>query len=203
MVRLIDLGLERLHSALNQMFELSSKVMDVLVERGPDAVNEIESISTKLRELKEEVHDIAIEIIVRYQPLASDLRDLKSALEISYGLYRISRYVLDTARVFADSGLNYGQCFKEPVKDVTMKVREMLSLTFKAFKERDAIAASKVIGMDEEIDAAFRQFFAKAIKCADPCDAADLMVMKYLERLADHCVYIAEDLLFALGKTRK
>ena len=38
--------------------------------------------SEKLRVLQEEVSDLAIELIARYQPVASDLRFIKSCMEI-------------------------------------------------------------------------------------------------------------------------
>jgi phosphate transport system protein len=80
-------------------------------------------------------------------------------------------------------------------------VKNMLSHSLRAYKDRDEKLAREVIEMDKTVDEAFREFFKRAINCNSACDVVNLMIMRSLERLADHCVYIAETTLFVLGKS--
>ena len=60
--------------------------------------------SEKLRILQDEVSDLAIELIARYQPVATDLRFIKSCMEISYGFSRFGRYAYDIVEVLETIG---------------------------------------------------------------------------------------------------
>jgi len=49
--------------------------------------------------LADQVEDKAVEIILKFQPVASDLRMVKTFTRISYDLARLGRYALDVAYV--------------------------------------------------------------------------------------------------------
>jgi phosphate transport system protein len=55
-------------------------------------------VSEQLRSLREETGSLAVEILVRYQPPVSEIRYVKSCVDIAYGLSRFGRYVYDIAR---------------------------------------------------------------------------------------------------------
>ena len=61
-------------------------------EKGLNVKMQVFEWSENLRRLQEEVGDLAIELIARYQPVASDLRFIISYMEISYGFSRFGRY---------------------------------------------------------------------------------------------------------------
>lgn len=200
MVRLIDLGLERLHELLDRMIEDTIMTMNELLSSKEINVARLDEITRRLRNLKDEIHDLVMEIIIRYQPVASDLRDLKSALEISYGLYRISRYIRDIAYTIVDSKIDFKECKDNEIERIMKIVKNMLTHTLRAYKDRDEKLAREVIEMDKEVDEAFRKYFNKAISSGKSCDVINLLILRSLERLADHCVYIAESTLFVIGK---
>ncbi len=67
-------------------------------------------MAEKLRRLQEEVADLAIELIARYQLVASDLRFIRSCMEISYGFSRFGRYSYDVLDVLETVGFTYSEC---------------------------------------------------------------------------------------------
>jgi phosphate transport system protein len=108
MARLMDIGLERLSNMLNDMAALSTEAVELAVKSFIEGINlqeEVFQLSEKLRWLQDEVSDLAVELIARYQPVASDLRFLKSAMEVAYGLSRFGRYAL---RHFPDNSDIWG-----------------------------------------------------------------------------------------------
>lgn len=200
MVRLIDLGLDKLHNLIDQMIDETYTIMNEIAKMKEIDVKKLDEKAKRTRNLKDEVHDLAIEIIARYQPLASDLRDLKAAMEISYGLFRITRYIRDIGYAIIDSQINFKECENNEILKIMEVVKEMLSLSLRAYRKKDDGLANKVIQMDKIVDDAFREFLRKAVNSGKPCDVVNLLILRSLERLADHCVYIAESTLFAIGK---
>lgn len=49
--------------------------------------------------LQDEVSELAVELIARYQPVATDLRFIKSCMEVAYGFSRFGRYAFDISEV--------------------------------------------------------------------------------------------------------
>ena len=73
-------------------------------EKGIGVKRQIFEWSEILRVLQEEVADLAIELIARYQPVAGDLRFIRSCMEISYGFSRLGRYSYDIVEVLETMG---------------------------------------------------------------------------------------------------
>jgi phosphate transport system protein len=73
-------------------------------EKGIDVKRQIFEWSEILRVLQEEVADLAIELIARYQPVTGDLRFIRSGMEISYWFSRFGRYSYDSVDVLETIG---------------------------------------------------------------------------------------------------
>jgi len=73
-------------------------------DKGVDAKRQVFEWSEKLRVRQEEVADLAVELIARYQPVAGDLRFIRSCMEISYGFSRFGRYSYDIVDVLETMG---------------------------------------------------------------------------------------------------
>src|SRR3989441_6982606 len=76
MPRLMDIGLEKLRNMVLDMAELSQNTVSTSIDafvQGRDLRDRIYSWSEELRMLQDEVSELAVELIARYQPVASDL----------------------------------------------------------------------------------------------------------------------------------
>ena len=166
--------------------------------------------SEKLRVLQEEVSDLAIELIARYQPVASDLRFIKSCMEISYGFSRFGRYSYDIVDVVETTG-SISNCDKSAVLETAKTVREMILLSLNALQSRDKNAAEKLYEMDDTVDTQYRKYLRDLItpssqvqeksseKILTDCDnnnprcyISALLILRYLERISDHACYIGD-----------
>src|SRR6266849_7839203 len=85
-------------------------------EKGTSVKKEIFDWSEQLRLLQDEVADLAIELIARYQPVATDLRFIRSCMEIAYGFSRFGRYAHDISDVFGIFG-DLSACDKTPIQE--------------------------------------------------------------------------------------
>jgi phosphate transport system protein len=164
--------------------------------------------SEKLRVLQEEVSDLAIELIARYQPVASDLRFIKSCMEISYGFSRFGRYSYDIVDLLETMG-SISNCDKSAVLETAITVREMILLSLNALQSRDKNAAEKLYEMDDTVDTQYRKYLRDLIipsqgqeKSTEKlltdsnnnprCYISALLILRYLERISDHACYIGD-----------
>lgn len=203
MTRLLDLGIDRIHNIIMDMAKLSeSSVLTAIesYEQGTGLKRQIFDWSEKLRTLQEEVADLAIELIARYQPVATDLRFIRSCMEISYGFSRFGRYAYDIVDVLETMG-SISDCDKSTVLEMAGTVREMIQLSLHSLRSRDKDAAQKLYQMDDTVDTLYRKYLREIItlktnqdrNVTDPrCYISALLILRYLERISDHACYIAD-----------
>src|SRR5215469_5921775 len=94
-------------------------------DKGTNVKKQIFELSEKLRVLQDETADLATELIARYQPVATDLRFIRSSMEIAYGFSRFGRYAYDIVEVLETIG-PLTNCDKTAVLGMASTVREMI-----------------------------------------------------------------------------
>jgi len=203
LTRLLDLGIDRIHNIIMDMAKLSENSVLTAIEsyeEGTRIKSQIFDWSEKLRTLQEEVADLAIELIARYQPVATDLRFIRSCMEISYGFSRFGRYAYDIVDVLETMG-SITDCDKSTVLEMAGTVREMIHLSLHSLRSRDKDAAQKLYQMDDTVDTLYRKYLREIITLktnqdknfTDPrCYISALLILRYLERISDHACYIGD-----------
>jgi len=203
----MDVGLERLTDTLLNMAELSEKSVSTSIEayeNGRNVRQEIRGWSDELREREEDVSELGIEIIARYQPVATDLRFIKSCMEISYGFSRLGRYALDIAEVLDTVG-NDLNCDHTIVRLTAKTTEEMIRMSIDAFTKRDVELARNIGKMDDYVDEKYRTNLLSTLKQPNldvKCAISTILIMRYLERIADHCAYIGESVVYIVTAER-
>lgn len=162
------------------------------VVRGDDAVDGYEK----------EIEQNALRIIVKYQPVANDLREVTCALKMITDIERIADQAADIASLSAKIGeaVRY-----EKVTAMAAHVASMAESAVNAFVNGDIAAAQATIKSDDVSDALFAEI--KDEMCdrlkARPESAEKIiyvmMIAKYLERIGDHAVNIAEWAIFSVS----
>jgi phosphate transport system protein len=170
--------------------------------------------SEKLRVLQEEVSDLAIELIARYQPVASDLRFIKSCMEISYGFSRFGRYSYDIVDVLEAMG-SISDCDKSAVLEMAKTVRGMILLSLQSLQSRDKSAGERLYQMDDTVDTLYRKYLRDIITPSQEqqnekrltdnnnnnnprCYISALLILRYLERISDHACYIGDSVHYVV-----
>jgi len=196
MPRLMDIGLDQLNSLLLDMATLSQQAVSASIEAYSTGSKgtEVRQMSNRLHALHRQVSDLSVEMIARYQPVASDLRFLKACMEISYGFFRYGRYALDITSVLDMFG-DLSRCDKKFVVDTAKKTQEMIRMSVEAFAKRDLETARTIPQMDDVVDESYRKNLRNTIekKGGDiKCALSSALILRYLERIADHASYIGE-----------
>lgn len=150
--------------------------------------------------VEHEIEHRCLTLFLRQQPVAGDLRKVSTAMKIVTDIERMADYASDIAEIVChldaaapqDPGL---------MADLDRMGREALAMekqAVAAYVQVDLDAAARVVAQDDEVDAQFcaisRKIAARIAETPAQAGAAlDLfMVAKYLERLGDHAVNVAE-----------
>lgn len=158
---------------------------------------------------EEEIAKLALNIIWREQPLASDLRLVTGILKLITDLERIGDHATD----IAEMTLHIDGKINKRVLPITSQmadiVEEMVLLSIKGLVQVNESIAIDVIKKDDEVDHLFQQLILKMTTELknDKIDANELiyvlMVAKYFERVGDHAVNIAQWIIFIVKGTHK
>jgi len=171
-------------------------------DKGTSVKRQIFEWSEKLRVLQDETADLAIELIARYQPVATDLRFIRSCMEIAYGFSRFGRYAYDIVEVLETLG-PIPDCDKTAVLEMAHTVREMIVLSVQSLDLHDKNAAAKLYQMDDTVDALYRKYLRELIARQNDvnqretnarCYISGLLILRYLERISDHACYISDSI---------
>lgn len=211
MPRLLDIGLSQLNNLVLGMAKLSSATVTDAIEayrRGKLTSKQIFSKSEQLRLLQDEVSELAVELIARYQPVASDLRYIKSCMEIAYGFSRFGRYAYDIVAVMDVFG-DLGQCdiqTNREIEEMAAKVMKMIQLGIEAFTARDIAKAALLEKMDDEVDEIYVQHIKRILENPEKdmsCNISATLILRYLERIADHANYMGDTVNYIVRGERR
>jgi phosphate transport system regulatory protein PhoU len=150
----------------------------------------------------EEGIEVSIDdLIALQQPMASDLRLVISSLKISADLKRIVGLSINIAKI---PGRIEGGHIK-PLVD-TKKMSDiaayMLENSIKAFETQDVELARATAALDDEVDKLFYAVWVELIemmaKDTSIISRATylLFLIRYIERIADHCCNICETVIY-------
>lgn len=203
-----DKDLEQLNRRLLEMVTLSERAIDKAVTL-IDVENEL--IRREVYNLEEEIDSMeniiqsdCLRMIVEQQPVASDLRTITAALKMITDLERIGDQARDIAEV--TKNLNHKYDFEdidgiEKMADATTKI---VKESVDSFVNKDLKSAKTIREKDDIVDDLFvelRNKLTKNIEKGHP-DAANIVdliiIIKYLERIADHAVNISEWVIFSI-----
>lgn len=155
---------------------------------------------TDIDNLEREIEHRCLTLILRQQPVATDLRKVSTALKMITDIERIADQAADIAEIVLHLHLDRAQAVGvlEDIYEMGDLVHRMVKDAIGAYVQVDLDAAAKVIRRDDKADAFFTRISDEiaAYIAAHPQDATtalDLfMITKYLERLGDHAVNVAE-----------
>ncbi len=207
MSRLLDVGLEQLTVMVYKMGEIAEKTVNISVSgfmAGKDVTRDVHGLSEVLVTLTVEIEEKAFELIVKYQPVASDLRIINSYMKIAYDFERYGRYAWDISLThkklssLENCALSWGS-----MEQLAEKVTQMVNKSIRALKNHDAEVAESLAETEKEVDEIFFKYIDQLAEspAQTKCALCNLLVARFLERIADHTTYVGEAIVYiATGK---
>jgi len=175
-----------------------------LMERDDDWCNNSIADDEEIDILEMQIDREGIEVMSRFQPVASDLREVVSSMKIGANIERI-----------ADQGVNIARRARKlneyPSLPELHLLDELISISLsmfddavRAFAERNAELAKEMKSRDKKLDQLNRELTDSLINRMQD-DSANLpsylnliFVSRCLERIGDHSANMAEDVVFAV-----
>ncbi len=206
MPRLIDPHLSQLSEMMKQMCDLSIRSTNLAIDSylgGQNARKEVHQLSSEMIDLYDKVGELTFDMILRYQPVASDFRLIRSSLEISYGFTRLSRYAYDITMVRETFG-DLSECKNETIYTLSGEIKHMIQLAVECFATLDLQKADELKTDEDLVDKYYNKHLPMLITLSNvKCALSDALVLRYMERMADHAAFIGDSVNYIVTGTRK
>ena len=198
--------LEDLNDRLARMTSLVQQVVEQAVEAVFNAdvrlARQTIEMDSRVDDEEVQVEKNAIDLLALHQPAAGDLRRITTIIKVNSDFERIADCAVNIAqRVQYLSNLeDY-----EPPTDLRVMANSVISTlrdTIQAFNLQDENLAKRVLRGDDVVDALYHQIVQDMLTImqneADKAnrDLSNIMIAKNMERIADHCTNIAEDVIY-------
>lgn len=191
--------------------------MGLLCEQGIEmAIEYIEKpdqkLETSIAETEQEIDDMerqiesqCLKLFMREQPVASDLRAVSAAMRMISDLERIGDHAEDIAEVakyLNEDGSPAGSM--NELREMSRAASAMVRNAVEAYAKKDLDLANQVAASDDVVDSYFEKIKMDiATQISENVESAQhgldsLMVAKYLERIGDHSVNLAEWVRFMI-----
>lgn len=191
--------------------------MGLLCEQGIEmAIEYIEKpdqkLETSIAETEQEIDDMerqiesqCLKLFMREQPVASDLRAVSAAMRMISDLERIGDHAEDIAEVakyLNEDGSPAGSM--NELREMSRAASAMVRNAVEAYAKKDLDLANQVADSDDVVDSYFEKIKRDiATQISENVESAQhgldsLMVAKYLERIGDHSVNLAEWVRFMI-----
>lgn len=174
-----------------------------LVDGDIHMAESVPDLAARIDQKEREIESMCLKLLLQQQPVATDLRVISSALKMITDMERIGKQSADIAEIVTLANIKNTDD-TDDIHDMAAAVIKMVTDSIDAFVKKDALIAKTVIDYDDVVDG----FFDKIKKTiivhfsrpnSDNEYAIDLlMVAKYLERIGDHAVNIANWVLFSI-----
>ncbi len=208
MRKTFDAELVELNEEMTTMAAAAQEAIDVVTESlttgdEPTARRAIQIEST-LDQMERDIENHCLRLLLRQQPVARDLRTISTAMKMVTDLQRIGDQAANIAEI--SILLSRGEQIRVP-EDISLMSRRagvMVKQAIAAYTGRDTETAAAVMNLDDEVDDLFSKVKMELIECIatnrdDADEAIDLIIIaKYLERIADHAVNIAQWAIFCV-----
>lgn len=160
-------------------------------------------------DMEKKIEHLCLKLLLQQQPVATDLRRVSTALKMTTDLERIG----DQAADIAELTLKIGKTDNVHIPQMAKAVIRMVTDSINAYVNSDEKLANDVMAEDDRVDKLFVKIRDELIEMA--ADSREkgkqvgeqtidlLMVAKYLERIGDHAVNIAEWVIFSVTGVHK
>lgn len=174
-----------------------------LLESNGEMLRLVADTDSEIDEKEREIENMCFKLLLQQQPVARDLRTISAALKMISDMERIGDQASDIAEIAVTARGNLVLNHTH-LKAMASAASAMVTEAIKSFVNRDLTLAHKVMGDDDVVDEHFEEVKREIIclirkeEVSAEASLDLLMIAKYLERIADHAVNVAEWVEFSI-----
>ena len=207
-----DIELANLNNQLIGMGTLVEKAIrntiDIIVSGNTEGLENARQNEELINSAEKKIQNHCLRLLLHQAPVAQDLRYVSSALKMITDLERIGDQAIDIAEMAQYIKNRSNMVHMTHIAEMASQASEMVTLAIDAFVQKDIELAKTVSRRDDVIDELFERVKAETVEIIQNkkelgTEAIDLMMIeKYLERIGDHAVNVAEWVSFSITGSR-
>lgn len=183
----------RMGALVEESFRLSHRS---LFERDLEAARKIKILDKEIDRYYRQIESDCATFMTLQAPVAQDLRLLSAFMQLVRDLERIGDYAKDLAEIAIKLfAYPIHDCMKE-ILAMSEHAQLMLATSLVALTELDGDAGSKVKKLDDTVDDAYERLYGilaqQRIKGVVEPILLMVLIIRHLERMADHATNIAQ-----------
>ena len=157
----------------------------------------------EIDQLEKQIDKDGVDVLLRFQPVASDLRRVVAAMKLSPNIERVADQATNIARRARKLNKHLALPETEIIVPIHANAMSMFKDSVDAFVREDVDLARAVVGRDDALDRmnkmANRQLTQRMAEDPDQLRGYLnlIFVSRCLERIGDHAANIAEDAVYA------
>ncbi len=186
-----------------------SQALTALAQRNPELARQVLAADDDIDAKDATMERDVLELISLLPPRQGDLRRLASLLRVARDLERVADYACDIAEVVLELGPAQEGVNLRDVSALGAQVLAMLADALTALDTRDTTLARAVNRADDGVDAGYARTHQDLVALMEqhPHQIREanqlVLVARYLERVADHAVNVAEMTVFTVEGRRR
>ena len=178
------------------------RAMRSLLERNPELANAVIADDDEVDEHERHIDQLGMDILVRFRPVASDLRMVVSSMKISMNLERISDHATNIAKRARKISAS------REIADITLLeplytlADQLLRDAISAYSDGNAALGAALHGRDKELDRMHHEATATlGARIEQSAGRSEdflhlILIVRSLERVGDLASNIGEDAVF-------
>ena len=180
-----------------------SGAIQALLEDDKHLAEKVGSIEMEIDQHERDIERLCMRLLLMQQPVATDLRVVSSALKMISDLERIGDQAFDISDITKHVSFQKYES-KVHIKEMANAVIHMVTDSVDSYVKKDAALAKKVAAADDQVDDLFLKVRSELVELVrsnqDMAEGARdlMMIAKYLERIGDHAVNVAEWVIYAV-----
>lgn len=196
-----DEQLSQLNHEMIEMGALCEEVIALasraLTENDKSLAARVAPLDSEIDRKERDIENLCLKLLLQQQPVARDLRQISAALKMITDMERIGDQAADIAEITRHIGSTQLPA-RSHIGEMARAAVKMVTDSVESFVKKDLNMARGVIQYDDVVDQLFNDVKAELTALIrDDSDSAELaldllMVAKYLERIGDHAVNVAE-----------
>src|SRR5213596_3475927 len=179
------------------------RAMKGLVNRDDNICANAIADDEEIDQLEKQIDKDGVDILLRYQPVASDLRRVISAMKLSPNIERVGDQATSIAKRARKLNRHPPLPEVQLIVPIQAHAMSMFKDSINAFVREDVELAHAVVGRDKQLDdmnrSANRQLTERMMQDRDQLRGYLnlILISRCLERVGDHATNIAEDAVYA------
>ena len=165
---------------------------------------EVKKTEHKIDKLDVKIEEICQNIFALHQPVASDLRFIMSAMQISNEIERIGDLSISIIKKTKSIKDKHDLIAKFAIEDLTREIVQVVVKTNACFVTKDESIIGEIFVLNKaikyKIDDTIHQIISEMKSNSKVVVSGTnlVMVLKHLERISEHCTNVAESVYFMI-----